>query len=754
MRQPSRAASLLVVAAMAAACGGGGTDPAPPPPPPPTLTVPVASVSVDPASVSLTPLQTQALTVILRGASNQILTGRPIAWSTDAQAVATVSSTGVVTAVGPGTATITATTEGRSGTAAITVIDGAQVGPAGGTLTLAGGKVRVVVPAGAVTAPVLITAVPRSSPLPGTPAGWRVAGQVYDLGPDGTTFALPVTVTLSYDRATLPVWAMTGDLGLLRLSGGQWHGLDDITVDVSAATISGRTSGFSGFGVGVKDPEVSLSPASASVNSTHRARTLAVVMAPRGQAMPLPAGAEPLRYRWRTTGQNGVLTGVTADQWTTVEQADYLATAPALAQMSGQIDVVSVDVLLNPESLTNPNAGPQRIVTVQAAIDADLEVTYDLTPESPVLDPGEVLPLKVLVRDKQGAELSWPAGHSVTWATSGLVGGIAPGPSPMHTASYTAWASFPSATPWVDDVTATVIETRTHTARVYNVFSGIASYQAQDRTITAVRGAPKVFLEIKPDYTVTLTPAAAEVTPGGQVVLSAQLAPGYHGPQSALRYRYTMTGSSGTLSVPTGVLTSAPQVTYTANANAQSGATIQVEVVTVVAGVEIRSLGTGQAQLSTPTPFVAWRLTSWSQTNTGNACTNIGDQTQNPGLWIIFAFPTATPGAAGIWPTPGVYLARQVPNGSVTWGTVPVPLAHTLNAAPNIEGVMSWTGDAQSGSVTGMATTIQANPNQNICLFTIDATKSGGQLSGTITGTYRPGSLLAFTATFTAVRVP
>lgn len=744
----------VVLLLLLAACGGDSTSPPPAPPPPPPPAVPVATVTVEPASASLLVQQTQQLTATLRDASNQVLTGRSVSWSSGAPSVATVGAGGLVTAIGPGSTMITATSEGRSGVAQVTVTDGAQVGPAGGTLVLAGGKVRVVVPPGAVTAPVLITASPRSGALPDPPAGSRVAGQVYDLGPDGTTFAQPVTVTMSYDRAILPVWAMTGDLGILRLSGGQWHGLDDITVDVSAATISGRTSGFSGFGVGVKDPEVSLSPASASVNSTHRARTLAVVVAPRGQAMPLPAGAEPLRYRWRTTGQNGVLTGVTADQWTTVEQADYLATAPALAQMSGQIDVVSVDVLLNPESLTNPNAGPQRIVTVQAPIDADLEVTYDLTPESPVLDPGEVMPFQVRVRDKLGMELPWPAGHSVTWATSGLVGGIAPGPSPMQTASYTAWASFPSATPWVDDVTATVIETRTHTARVYNVFSGIASYQAQDRTITAVRGAPKVFLEIKPDYTVTITPASAEVTPGGQVVLTAQVAPGYHGPQPALRYRYTMTGSSGTLSVPTGVLTTAPQVTYTANANAQSGATIQVEVVTVVAGVEIRSLGTGQAQLSTPTPFVAWRLTSWSQTNTGNACTHVGDQTQNPGLWIIFAFPVAAPGAAGSWPTPGVYLARPVPNGSVTWGSVPVPLAHTLNAAPNIEGAMSWTGDAQSGSVTGMATTIQANPNQNICLFTIDATKSGGQLSGTITGTYRPGSILAFTATFTAALVP
>jgi len=304
MRGPSLIASLLL-----AACGGGGTDPAPPPPPPPAS--PVASVAVDPATASLLPQQSQPLVAKLRDASNQVLTGRPIAWSTDAQAVATVSSSGVVTAVGPGTATVTATSEGRRGLAQITVVDGAQVGPAGGTVTLAGGKVRVVVPAGAVTAPVTLTAAPRGGALPGTPAGWRVVGPVYDLGPDGTTFSQPVTVTMPFEHAALPVWAMTGDLGLLRLSSGQWNELADLSVDVTAGTISGRTSGFSGFGVGVEDPQVPLTPGISSVNSTRRAQTLTVVVAPRGQSVPMPAGAAPNiegAMSWTGDAQSGSVT--------------------------------------------------------------------------------------------------------------------------------------------------------------------------------------------------------------------------------------------------------------------------------------------------------------------------------------------------------------------------------------------------------------------------------------------------------------
>jgi uncharacterized protein YjdB len=63
---------------------------------------------------------TQA-TAVTRDASNNVLTGRAIVWSSSNTAVATVSVAGVVAAVGAGTATITATSETQSGTAVVTV---------------------------------------------------------------------------------------------------------------------------------------------------------------------------------------------------------------------------------------------------------------------------------------------------------------------------------------------------------------------------------------------------------------------------------------------------------------------------------------------------------------------------------------------------------------------------------------------------------------------------------------------------------
>ncbi|MBC8087947.1 MAG: Ig-like domain-containing protein [Phycisphaerae bacterium] len=84
---------------------------------------PVAAVVVTPLTAQLTVGGTPSqLTAVARDANGATLAGRAIAWSSSAVGVATVSQTGLVTAVAAGTTTITATSDGRSGTAAITTV--------------------------------------------------------------------------------------------------------------------------------------------------------------------------------------------------------------------------------------------------------------------------------------------------------------------------------------------------------------------------------------------------------------------------------------------------------------------------------------------------------------------------------------------------------------------------------------------------------------------------------------------------------
>jgi len=87
-----------------------------------TVTVaPVATVTVSPASASVAAGQTVQLTATPKDAGGNVLTGRVVTWATSNAAVATVSSSGLVSGLVVGTATITATSEGQSGSSALTV---------------------------------------------------------------------------------------------------------------------------------------------------------------------------------------------------------------------------------------------------------------------------------------------------------------------------------------------------------------------------------------------------------------------------------------------------------------------------------------------------------------------------------------------------------------------------------------------------------------------------------------------------------
>lgn len=80
--------------------------------------VPVSSVTIDPATFQLSSIgATQQLTATVAPSSAQAT----VTWSSSDTSVATVSESGLVTSVAVGTATITATADGVTGTAACTV---------------------------------------------------------------------------------------------------------------------------------------------------------------------------------------------------------------------------------------------------------------------------------------------------------------------------------------------------------------------------------------------------------------------------------------------------------------------------------------------------------------------------------------------------------------------------------------------------------------------------------------------------------
>src|SRR5439155_1379813 len=233
--------------------------------------VPVASIVVSPAAASVTAGQTVQLTATPKDGNGNPLTGRTVTWATSDAAVATVSGNGLVTSGTPGTVTITASSEGKNGTAAITVTN-------------------VPVASVAVTPPTASVRVGQTAQLTATPqdgSGSPLAGRVV------------TWVSSAAGIATVsPSGLVTG-------------------VAAGTATLTATSEGKSGTAavtvIIVPVASVTLSPASASV---------AVGQTAQLTATPKDANGNPLAGRavtWATSdgavatvSANGLVTGVMA----------------------------------------------------------------------------------------------------------------------------------------------------------------------------------------------------------------------------------------------------------------------------------------------------------------------------------------------------------------------------------------------------------------------------------------------------------
>ncbi|MDE2794327.1 MAG: Ig-like domain-containing protein [Gemmatimonadota bacterium] len=102
---------------------------------------------MSPATIELNALgATEQLTAQVLDQNGQAMAGASVTWTSSAASVATVSTTGLVTAAGNGAATITATAGGVSGSATATVaqrVDAVAVAPAAGRL-VAGDTLRLM----------------------------------------------------------------------------------------------------------------------------------------------------------------------------------------------------------------------------------------------------------------------------------------------------------------------------------------------------------------------------------------------------------------------------------------------------------------------------------------------------------------------------------------------------------------------------------------------------------------------------------
>jgi len=355
------------------------------------------------------PQQTQPLTASVLDVSGNPLSGREVTWTTTAGTVATVSTAGLVTAVGPGSALITATSEGKSGSAAITVADGGQLPVTGGTVTGAGGAVTITVPAGAVAAPVGVTVTPATRPTAELVGGaYGVVGTTYDFGPAGTTFTSPVTVRVRYDPANLPAWALPTDLGLYHFTAGAWVRLPNQVIDPVARTVTATTTSFSPFTIGTRLPQGTLTPAVGQVNFIQRSVTFTA-------SVPGRTGTG-FTYTWTGTGFNGVISPLFG------ADAQYTMTQAQLPK--GELDQVQV-IIRGPIDPSQPNVMVP-LAQAEAIINGDLTLSFEVLPDFKDLLFGSTQQVVARARNPDGSIYTPPAGLSLlkVWKSSQLHGDL------------------------------------------------------------------------------------------------------------------------------------------------------------------------------------------------------------------------------------------------------------------------------------------------------------------------------------------
>lgn len=109
--------------------------------------------------------------------------------------------------------------------------------------------------------------------LPSPPEGAHLVGTVYDVAPDGVTFAPPATLRYSYDPATIPEGISEESLTIASYDSatGEWINLDGV-VDTKANTITAKVSQIYDLAVLSYEPAVPtpaiFQPSSLSISPT------------------------------------------------------------------------------------------------------------------------------------------------------------------------------------------------------------------------------------------------------------------------------------------------------------------------------------------------------------------------------------------------------------------------------------------------------------------------------------------------------
>jgi uncharacterized protein YjdB len=388
----------------------------------------VASVTVSPSTASVTTGKTVQLTATLKDSVGNVLGGRTVTWSSGNPNVATVSSTGVVTAMTVGTATISASSGGQTGTAQITVtavvVSSVVVSPgwadlsARQTLQLTatpldanGNPIGGVTVTWVSNAPSLASVSPSGLVTVLSTSGTGTA-QIYanaggQQGHSTITFiAAPVaTVTLSPTTVTLN----SGQTSQLTATAKDQYG-DVVTTDAatwnssntSVATVS--SSGLvKAVGSGSASVTVTIGGVQATASITvAQASVASVTVAPT--TLSLTAGQSSGLTATAKDGSGNVLTGYPAT-WTSSN------TGAATVSTSGIVTGVAAGTA----TITVTIGGKSATASATISSSTPTVATVTVSPGSSTVQVGNQAQLTATDKTSSGTVVT---GQSVTWSSS------------------------------------------------------------------------------------------------------------------------------------------------------------------------------------------------------------------------------------------------------------------------------------------------------------------------------------------------
>lgn len=407
-------------------------------PPAPVATV---TVSLNPSSVIVG--GTAQATAVTRSSTGATLTGRVVTWASSNTTIATVSSDGEVTALRAGSATITATSEGKSGSAGITVTAPPPAPVA--TVTVSLGASSVVAGSGTQATAVLRAA--DNTTLTGRTVTWSSSdatiATVSSSGAISTLRAGSVSITATSEGKSgsagltvtapppAPVATVSVSLGASSIAVGAGTSATAVTRDAGGAVLTGRTVTWSSSNAAVATVNASGAVTAVGIGSASIIATSEGKSGSAGITVTAPP-PPPVNTVSVVLSRSTIFTGTGAEATATLRDASgaivtgrniaWTSSAPLIASVTSSGAILGLLPGSATITATSEGKSGSATISVQLIPVSRVEVTpSSATVESKGPTAGRQVQLSATLFDASNNVVT---GRTVTWSTSSNVASV------------------------------------------------------------------------------------------------------------------------------------------------------------------------------------------------------------------------------------------------------------------------------------------------------------------------------------------